>query len=161
MSPGRAAGVAMGRRSCCIGMGLMALSLGGCAVQKLARGTPGIDLRSIGPGSRRADVEAVLGSPWRRWTTPVGVAYCMYVYDAGIPGSMADAAAYAFFDIVSLGLFEVFAATDPTFEAQPGNPRRIGKLAVSYDDAGIVLGVFPDIGDFAELPPDGRAPAGR
>lgn len=139
----------------------LGLSLGGCAATKLARGTPGTDLRDIRPGSTRVDVEALLGNPARRWTSSAGVEYCLYPYDGGIPGSTADAATFGFFDVISLGLWELFAATDPTFEAPPGSPRRRKNLAVSYDAAGIVLGVFPDVGDFTELPADGRAPPGR
>lgn len=157
----RPAGVVLTRRRWCrAGAALASLWLSGCAVSKPARGTPGIDLGSIRPGARRADVEAVVGSPARRWTTAAGVEYCIYNVDRGIPPNMADAAAIAFLDIATLGLWEVLEAFDPS-EPKPGSPRRTKKVAVSYDVAGIVLGVFMDVGDFDELPVDGRVPAGR
>ena len=134
------------------------LSLQGCAVAKLAQGKPGADISRVKPGISMTEAEFHLGVPKREWTTRMGVRYRAYDYDAGVEGSMADAAAFAFMDVCTVGLFELFYAIDPLPD-MPGR-WRYGHMAVSYDADGTVLGVFDQFGDFNRLPENGRKPKG-
>ncbi|HXZ91486.1 MAG TPA: hypothetical protein VEG36_01270 [Burkholderiales bacterium] len=125
----------------------------GCTVSELAKGRPGKDLSEIVPGIPRSKVESIVGAPGREWATPSGVRYRLYRYDAGVPPAKADAATFAFFDVLSLGLWEAFS--------KPGEwlgPPRAAWLGVSYDAQDRVIGVFPDTTEFANLPDDGRRP---
>jgi stage V sporulation protein SpoVS len=130
-----------------------------CAVAKSLERTPGVDLSAVKAGATRQQVEAVAGAPLREWTTPTGVRYRIYRYDAGIEPSKGGAAFVGFMDVITLGLWEAMAPSDDAMDLR--GPRRLALLAVSYDPQDTVIGVFEDVGEFAELPQDGRAPAAR
>lgn len=131
-------------------------ALPGCAVSTLARGTPGTDLSRLRAGMARSEVENLLGAPTRSWTTPAGVEYRLYRYDRGLAPNPADAAAVGFFDVISLGLWELFWELDPPADMQPEDRSRSAYAAVSYDAQGTAVGVFLDVGEFDTLPDDGR-----
>lgn len=156
-----AIGRAVQRSRLMLAAALVAPLLPGCAVQTLARGTPGTDLSGLGSGLSREQVEARLGAPARQWTTSAGVEYRMYRYDRGLAPNPADAAAIGFMDAISLGLVEFFWKLEPPGDSKPDHPRRIANIAVSYDQAGVALGVFVDVGEFADLPADGRGHVAR
>lgn len=128
-------------------------ALAGCVASELAKGRPGKDLSEIVPGMPRTKVESIVGAPGREWTTPSGVHYRLYRYDAGVSPNKADAAFFAFFDVLSLGLWEAFTTPEEALA-----PPREAWLGVSYDAEDRVIGVFPDITEFASLPDDGRRP---
>ena len=131
----------------------------GCVTVAVLKGEPGKDVSSIKPGISKQGAEEILGSPMREWITPLDIHYCVYSYDAGIPPSVADAAAGAFFDISSVGLFELYEATGLTklHEQHKRMFRVWEKIAISYDANDTVVGVFHHLGDFDVLPDDGRA----
>lgn len=136
------------------------LFIAGCAVSKTLESTPGIDISGIKAGATRQQVEAVVGGPLREWTTRTGICYRLYRYDAGIEPSAGGAGLIVFMDVITLGLFEVIEATSNS----PWNVRGEKKqplLAVSYDAQDTVIGVFRDVGEFADLPEDGRAPVAQ
>ena len=128
-----------------------------CAVSKALERTPGVDLAAVKAGATREQVEAVAGEPLREWTTRMGVRYRLYRYDAGIEPSAGGAAMHGFMDVITLGLWEVNEASSSAVDFR--GERRQALLAVSYDSQEIAIGVFKDVGEFAELPQDGRAPA--
>lgn len=139
--------------------GLIVL-IAGCAVSKTLESTPGIDISAVKTGTTRQEVEAVVGEPLRDWTTRMGVHYRLYRYDAGVEPSAGGAGLVVFMDVITLGLFEVIEDTSNS----PWNLRGEKKqplLAVSYDAQETVIGVFRDVGEFADLPEDGRAPAAQ
>lgn len=146
---------APGRRRLLAGLWAVAATLaGGCAVSSALQSSPGIDISPIRAGATRQQVETLLAAPVREWTTGRGVRYRLYRYDAGIAPDRGNAAVAVFFDAVSLGLFEVLQATAPNPVELQG-ARRYALMAVSYDAADRVIGVFADIGEFAALPEDG------
>ena len=131
----------------------------GCVTMAVLKGEPGKDVSSIKPGISKRGAEEILGSPMREWITPLNIHYCVYSYYAGIPPSVADAAASAFFDISTAGLFELYEATGLTklYETRKSIFRVWEKIAISYDANDTVVGVFDHFGDFDVLPEDGRA----
>ena len=134
--------------------------VGACAVSRASRGFAGTDLSEVRAGRTRAQIEAVLGAPLREWSTPAGVRYRMYRYDAGQPGNREDAAGILFLDLISLGLVEVYAAAGiADFDEPP--ERRMRNLAVSFGPDEVAIGVFGDVTEFERLPEDGVAPARR
>lgn len=139
---------------------LLSLSIpliGACAASKALERTPGIDLSVIKVGATRQQVEAVVGEPQREWTTRTGVRYCLYRYDAGIEPSAGGAGFVVLMDIISLGLYEAIYAVSPE-KIDVREERKWLLLAVSYDSQGTVMGVFRNIGQFDNLPEDGRVP---
>ena len=130
-----------------------------CAVGKALERTPGVDLSPVKVGATRQEVEAVVGEPLREWTTQTGVHYRLYHYDAGIEPSAGGAGFVVFMDVITLGLWEAYDAVWPE-QLDVRGERKRSLLAVSYDPQGIVIGVFKNDGEFAELPEDGRPPAG-
>jgi hypothetical protein len=133
------------------------LLLPGCTAYKFAAGDPGTDLRAVAPGENRARLEALLGPPLRSWTTPAGIEYRIYRYDAGRPGSTADAIAFALMDIGTMGAWEVMGQLAPPYDLSPDHPRRFRNLAIAYDRDGRAVGVFFDVGDLQVLPDDGHS----
>jgi hypothetical protein len=134
---------------------LFLLQIQGCAVATLYRGKPGLDTTGVQPGASHADVEKIMGTPRREWTTQQGVRYRVYVYNGGVEGSVGDAIAFGIMDVISVGLFELFYAIHPMPD---GASRKITeRMAVSYDQSDSVIGVFDHFGDFNVLPDDGRA----
>lgn len=132
--------------------------IGGCTVVNAAKGTPGLDISSVKPGALRNDIETHMGEPMRTWITSQGMTYRLYRYDAGIEGKPSEAAAHAFMDVISFGFWEVLFAVDP--HSNKGLSPRYQQyhfMAVSYDANELAVGVFPNIGEFAVLPEDGRA----
>lgn len=128
--------------------------LGGCAASKVAEGRPGVNLSQVVPGSTRAQVEAVLGAPVREWTTPVGIRYRLYSYDAGVPPNPDQAVLAGIFDVLMLGSLSAAAALD---DRGGLGPSQQSLLAVSYGADDRVKGVFKDITEFSPLPDDGLA----
>ena len=57
-------------------------------------------------------------------------------------------------DVFTLGLSALRTRMEPSDDAD--RQRRMRNLALSYDAAGKVLGVFVVVGDFTVLPDDGR-----
>jgi hypothetical protein len=123
------------------------------------KGEPGKDVSSIKPGISKQEAEEILGSPIREWITPLNIHYCVYSYDAGIPPSVADAAFFAFFGIITAGLYDLYEATGITKmnEMRERLDRVTEKIAISYDANDTIVGVFGHFGDFDVLPDDGRA----
>ena len=134
---------------------LAVLAANGCAVVRATKGDPGLDISPVKPGAPREAVEARMGLPLRGWTTSEGIAYRLYRYDAGVPPSAGDALGHAILDAISVGAWEIAMAFDPNKGLLPAR-RRYRVLAVSYDTGGAVIGVFPNVGEFAVLPEDGR-----
>lgn len=138
---------------------LALLSQSGCvmAVATL-KGEPGKDVSAIKPGISKQEAEEVLASPSREWITPQGIHYCVYNYDAGIPPSVSDAVFFAFFGILSAGLYDLYEATGITKMNQMRErlDRVTEKIAISYDAGDTVVGVFDHFRDFDVLPEDGR-----
>jgi hypothetical protein len=145
------------RQALVIGLAwVAAVGLSACSVMKELEGVPGTDISTVRVGTTRQQVESVLGTAKREWVTRAGVRYCLYRYDAGVEPDPADAAARAFMDIGTLGLFELAFAIDKNPWI---GPRKYPLIAVSYDREGVVLGVFRDVGEFTAFPEDGRPPA--
>ncbi len=136
------------------------LSQSGCvmAVATL-KGEPGKDVSSIKPGISKQEAEDILASPSREWITPQGIHYCVYSYDAGIPPSVGDAAFFAFFGIISGGLYDLYEVTGVTHmdNTRKAMGRVVEKIAISYDPDDTIVGVFDHFRDFDALPDDGRA----
>jgi len=127
----------------------------GCAVEsKLATGRPGVDISQIVPGVSRAQVEAIVGTPVREWTTTVGVQYRLYRYDAGVPPDPESAALFGIFDVMSLGIWSIASSNDPDAVLPPSKQ---AWLAVSYESDDRVRGVFAKVTEFSPLPEDGRS----
>lgn len=141
------------RRVLCVS--LAAALSAGCVTQRMARGIPHEDLSAIRPGATLAEVEARLGPPVRRWSTPTGVEYRVYKYDAGVPPEPA-AHLLTLISVLTFGLLEAALATDDQAPSKD-DPNRFGNIAVSYSDTGVVLGVFVGAGDFDRLPATGSA----
>lgn len=157
LEPLAVAGGQAGRRRRALGaVTLLAWALlSGCTVHKAAQGVPGTDLGGVRAGATRSDIETLLGPPERRWTTPAGVEYRVYRYDAGAPGGALAAMPLVLGEIATLGLLELIVKIGP-LESPAANPSRWRRLAVAFDGDGVVLGVFVDVDDFAVLPDDGR-----
>ncbi len=132
----------------------MVSMLTGCSVVDYAAGEKGVDVSTVQPGITRSDVEAVLGEPVRRWTSPTGVFYCTYEYDSGRPPILSEAGAMLFMDIITLGLWEVFWPAIKKETSFNDEGRTTATVLISYDHHDIILGVF---GEFDELPSDGRS----
>jgi hypothetical protein len=129
--------------------------LHGCAVVRAAHGIEGADISAVRVGVTRAEVELRLGSPVRQWTTSSAIEYRMYRYDAGVPGSSANATAMVLGEISTLGLLELIVRIPPPPQAGT-DPSRLRNIAVAYDQSGIAVGVFIDVGDLEQLPEDGK-----
>lgn len=125
----------------------------GCTVNKLAAPVEGKDITTVQSGITREQVEALLGSPTREWSSKTGIDYCMYEYDAGYPGDNASAALWAVMDVMSLGLFELYHELGLYPDPTKGQHLK-SRVIVSYDNEGTVLGVFDE---FAVLPDDGKS----
>jgi hypothetical protein len=143
-------------------LGLVMLSpcLHGCAVATVAHGLEGTDISAVRVGVTRSEVELRLGSPVRQWTTAAGIEYRMYRYDAGMPGSSANTTAAVLGEISTLGLLELIRFL-PKPSPLPVDPSQLKNIAVAYDQNGIAVGVFIDVGDLEQLPEDGRRPDPR
>jgi hypothetical protein len=134
--------------------------LAACALGDVVRTEPGLDLSSLKPGATREQVESVVGKPTREWSAAPGVTYRVYQYYGGRQVDMDAATFVAFFDVVSLGLYEVFYQFDPTTKAlMAKSGKKYPLMAVSYDERDVVIGVFTEIDQFTALPADGRPPA--
>jgi len=135
---------------------VLAILLGSCAMHKVLRSEPGLDISGVQPGAARSDVESILGPPRSQWSTGTGTRYSVYRYYAGKDPSAAGVAVVGFFDIVSLGLFEVVGAWSPDTFKFSEEGKKYAFVAVSYDAGDRVVGVFPNVDEFARLPEDGR-----
>jgi hypothetical protein len=131
----------------------------GCTVAKALKGEPGKDVSSIKSGITKQEAEEILGSPIREWITPLNIHYCVYSYDAGIPPSPGDAAAFAFLDIIGAGVLELYEAIGLTNLGKTWDrtSRVVENVAISYDANDAIVGVFDHLGDFDVLPDNGRA----
>lgn len=129
--------------------------LAGCVASKIAEGRPGVDLSRVVPGATRAQVEDVLGTPAREWTTSLRIRYCLYRYDAGVPPDPDRAALVGVFDTLALGSVSASAAIAGDDAL---GPSRQALLGVSYGPDDRVRGVFKEITEFSPLPEDGYAP---
>ena len=132
--------------------------LSSCMTASALKGQPGIDITSVKPGISRVEAEKILGSPLREWMSS-DIRYCVYAYDGGIPPNASDAAAFAFLEIISVGLLDLYEAIGASELTKIRNKvsRIAEKIAVSYDVDAIIIGVFDHFGDFDVLPADGRA----
>ncbi len=137
----------------------MAVAVTGCYAVKLASREEGIDMSKVGPGITRQEVEDLLGEPAKEWDSATGIHYCTYSFDAGRPPDKSEATAFLFLDLITLGISEIMVgfenssnSSDPYLEYL----RVIGRVVISYDQEGYVLGVFEE---FEKIPPDGRRPA--
>ena len=125
----------------------------GCFAVKLAKGEKGADVTEVQPGATRANAEAILGHPVRKWTSSTGIRYVTYYYDAGRPPNMPEAEAAVMMDLKTAGIFEFVVAVN---ESKPWNITE--RVVISYDDRAVALGIFDE---FDELPPDGRSGSRR
>jgi hypothetical protein len=132
---------------------LAALLLCACTARDALRGRPGTDLARVRPGATRAEVEQVLGEPKREWVTRSGVRYGQYAVDPGSPGNVGMAALNAGIFVATVGLYEALISADVV--PPPTLKTPMEDLAISYDSAEVVLGVFSAITEFTELPDDG------
>lgn len=131
-------------------LSILIMPLAGCMAASALKGKQGVDVSAIKAGISKAEVEEILGPPVRHWKEPSGIGYCLYHYDAGVPKSVGDAAAHAYMDVATLGVWELFGALDALPEF-----RITEKMAISYDARGMVIGVFDRFNDFDELPLNG------
>lgn len=133
------------------------LILAACMSMAQLHGQPGADLSAVRVGASRAEVEGQVGAPLRQWITTEGVEYRLYRYDWGVPGDPA-AIFLVTLEVLTLGLPSLMEAAGDKLGLSPKeiDPKRLRNLAVAYDRAGTVLGIFIDVGDFASLPADGR-----
>jgi hypothetical protein len=130
---------------------LLVSFLTGCFAVKLVKGEKGADVTGIQPGVTRANAEAILGPPVRKWTSSTGIRYTTYYYDAGLPPNMADAAGAVLMDLMTVGIFELVVAINK----KPWILDHIvDGVVISYDNRDVVLGILDE---FDELPPDGRS----
>lgn len=129
------------------------LSVQGCLVSTAMRGRPGVDTSEIRVGYDRIRVEAIVGKPDREWKSLVGVTYCLYKFDGGVPPSISGAALFSIMDIATLGILEYSQANHPASADVLSGPAISKRLIISYDDMGQVLGIFDES---ATLPPDGK-----
>jgi hypothetical protein len=139
--------------------GLMVLMLFGCAMHEVLHTEPGVDITGIKPGMARAEVEAVVGAPRSQWTTSAGVRYSLYRYYAGKDVSASGAFVVGFFEIATLGVWELARAYNPTALDFSEEGKKYRFMAVSYDSEDRVVGTFSNIDEFALLPVDGHPPA--
>jgi hypothetical protein len=130
----------------------VSLLTGGCTAKKLMKGDDGVDTTSVRAGTDRAEIEKLIGKPLRQWQSFLGVTFCLYEF-AGPSGSTADGVTYLVFDVMSLGLFELFPLLNPKLDPKPVQTKM--RRVVSYDREGRVLGVF---NEKDALPPDGKPP---
>jgi hypothetical protein len=128
----------------------------GCAPVEIATSEPGDDVSAVVPRSVRADIEKILGEPVREWSYSDDVCFVLYQYDGGYHGDLGSAAIFAIFDILTLGLFELFFLIDD-IDWHEGSHEML-RMVVSYDKNNTVLGVF---GEYAILPEDGRMASDR
>jgi hypothetical protein len=127
------------------------LALTGCGSMmsvQMMKGVPGDDLGPVRAASTRQQVEARLGAPVKTWITGGGVEYRLYRYDPGVP---PDEAAWLLvpIDVLTLGLPTLIDKATASGPAE--RERRLRNLAVAYDAAGAVIGVFVGVGAFTAL----------
>jgi hypothetical protein len=139
--------------------GLIASMLLGCAMQEVLHTELGVDISGIKPGNSRVEVEAVMGAPRSQWTTSAGVRYSLYRYYAGKDASAQGAFVVGYFEIVTLGLWELARAYNPSALDFSEEGKKYLFMAVSYDSEDRVVRIFSAIDEFALLPVDGLAPA--
>lgn len=143
----------------------VAMALAACTLAEALRTEPGVDTAAVRPGATREQVEAVLGPPTKTWKLTTGVEYRVYRYYAGKDASAYAATQSILLNIATLGVLELLYEADAdTRKAISDSGKKEAVLAVSYDDQGLVLGVFSDFSQFRPLPADGRsvqAPAGQ
>ncbi|MBI1735334.1 MAG: hypothetical protein HYR51_09175 [Candidatus Rokubacteria bacterium] len=132
----------------------LAAAASGCTVITVAKGGGGVDLAPIQPGVSRSAAEAVVGAPVTQWTSPAGVRFATYEYDAGSVPKPVDAAAFALMDVITFGMWElVDVVNGGQITKAVRRQRTTGRVVISYDGDDTVLGVF---GELDELPVDGR-----
>jgi hypothetical protein len=131
-------------------VGLIA-GLAGCSVADSMSGEPGVDVSLVTPGATHATVESKLGSPVRSWVSEHGVGYSLYQFDIGVPPNAWTTAANVVMDIATAGFWEVAWETE---EHLKQSDRKSGRVLVSFDEKGVVLGLFDE---FDVLPADGRS----
>ncbi len=132
-------------------VGLIAGLAAGCSVADSMSGEPGVDVSLVTPGATRATVESKLGSPVRSWVSEHGVGYSLYQFDIGVPPNAWTTAANVVMDIATVGFWEVAWETE---EHLKQSDRKSGRVVVSFDEKGVVLGLFDE---FDVLPDDGRS----
>ena len=115
----------------------------------------GKDLSAVQAGVTLGEIEDILGESPRTWTLPGGVTYRVYNYRAE-PTAKSKLHAITL-DVFMLGLPSLFDPQAKSMEKVGIVDRRAAKIAVSFDDREIVLGVFPDFHDFDELPSNGHS----
>ena len=92
---------------------LLLLMAGGCSVRDALQGRSGPELSGVRTGGVRQSIEAELGHPLTTTKVAGGGRVDVYSYQAGSAPSEGRAAAYAFFDLLSLGAWEFIAAAAP------------------------------------------------
>jgi hypothetical protein len=90
----------------------------------------------------------------REWTSPGGVTYRVYSYETTYTG--ATVGKVLLLDAFSMGLYS-FADAQERAGKLGTKERRTAKIAVSFDPADVVVGVFPNFHDLDVLPADGVA----
>lgn len=131
-------------------------ALGGCAVVRLARGAPGVDLSVLSAGVDRETVEIRLREPMRVWETSKDVVYGWYLYDGGVTPDKAQAFVTAVVDLVAVFVPELaLAMHDVDTRGGLRMFHHYDIMAVAYDPNGLVVGWFPGAGEYSALPEDG------
>ena len=134
-----------------------ALALTSCATARVWS-DKGTDLSSIRPGITQNDVENVLYIVEKGWTNSTGVHYRVYKYEGET--TMGTKAYVSMADIMTLGLISLGASSNhPETKYTRHIQHRVVRVAISFDEADRVLGVFSDYHDFDLLPDDGRSKA--
>lgn len=136
----------------------LTFALGGCAVVRLARGVPGVDLSSITAGVDRETVEIRLHEPIRDWETSQGVVYAWYLYDGGVTRNRLKAFGTALLDLCCLFMPELaYAMEDVDTKGALHSDQHFDLIAIAYDRNARVVALFPGAGEYSALPDDGRA----
>ena len=89
------------------------LVLCGCSVSTAWHGRHGPDIKGITPGYPRSDVERELGNPVSSAPNMFGGKSDVYHYLTDAEAQPGRAFAYALFDVLSLGLWELVARPEP------------------------------------------------
>ncbi len=129
--------------------------LNACMAANLLSEQKGTSLEKVRLAATRAEVNSVLGEPVRSFTTPRNVTYAYYRYLADAKPQYANGILMIVGDIVTAGIAETTwleAKHRGTLDRRPTE-----LVAIAYDESDHVIGVFPDVTEFTNLPDDGRS----
>ncbi len=131
---------------------LIASVITGCMAVDQVKTVPGTDLTLVRSGVTCAEIERMLGPPLRVWSPNSEVEYRLYDILLPLEGSPTEAAAVAFIDVATVGLWELLYAVD----GETLNRSRFqehGRIWVGYDSSCQAFGHFEE---FDPLPRNPR-----